>query len=240
MPAPVYTYLIRESRLYARYADCTAVTMTGQPVAYGSVTGNATTNVVTIPGSTMINGQGVTITNLAGGSGLSAGVKYYAINSSGSTCNLATSQGGSAVALGTAVTSATTVLVQTDDFLVWSADYRDIFSGLGTAQGTAGGGAKPGGGTYGQVPLGAPQGFGIALNPADTTSYFTTSSGGVETTYLTGTVKIMASDDVNHEPLRQTFLAKTYWKFTCSTGPSPLYAEVLEGDIIANTAPNTP
>ena len=145
------------------------------------------------------------------------------------------------MALGTAVTSATTVLIQTDDFMVWSADFRDIFSGLGTQQGTAGGGAKPGGGNYGAVTLGAPQGFGIALNPDEATSYFTqTPPGGSETTYLTGAVKIMASDDVNHQPLRQTFLAKTYWKFTCSTGPSPLYAEVLEGDIIANTAPNTP
>ena len=69
-------YIIRESRLFAKYANCTAVTMTGQPVAYGSVTGNATTNVITIPGTTMIDGLAITITNLAGGSGLSAGVQY--------------------------------------------------------------------------------------------------------------------------------------------------------------------
>lgn len=227
------TYLIRESRLFAKYDSCTAVAMTGQVAAYGSVTGNATTNVVTIPGLTPINGMGITITNLAGGSGVTTGVKYFAINSTGSTCKLAQSQGGTAVALGTAITSATTVIVQTDELLVWSTEYRDIFTGLGIQGGAYAG--SYGGISY-KASLGAPQGYGIYADPNQPITGGIITDGGV----LLGEPKATVSDEVGHASLRQSLLARTYWKFTMSTGPTPLYAEVLEGDIISNTAPNTP
>jgi len=218
--------LVRKTNgIYARYTDCTAVHLTGQVAAYGSVTGVEATDIITIPGLTAVNGMALTITNLAGGAGLTANIKYYLINATGSTAQLATSQGGSAVDFTTNITSATTVLIQTDELMVWSAEYRDIFNPEGVTLQTSnvnGVGTLP--------TMTAALASNLVMNPA---------VAGPVAGYTSGDPSTTNSDEIGHNPLRQTFLARTHWKFTMSTGPSPLYATWADGDIIANNPPNT-
>jgi hypothetical protein len=186
--------------------------MTGQVALYGGVTGVAATNVITIPGSSLLDGSGVTFTTLAGGAGLSVNTKYYLVNVSGTTAKLSTSQGGTAIDFTTDITSAT-ILLQNDDLLVWSGDFRDVFSS--------------------NISVAGPTGNVGYTGPGTNTTLDTTSLSATVTT-------VDNSDEVAHEPLRQTQLARSYWKFTMSVGASPLYAEVLEGDIISDSPPNTP
>jgi len=218
--------LVRKTNgIYARYTDCTAVSLTGQVAAYGSVTGDAATDIVTITGLTAVNGMALTFTNLAGGAGLTANIKYYLVNATGSTAQLATSQGGSAVDFTTNITSATTVLIQTDELMVWSAEYRDIFNPEGVTLQTSnvnGVGTLP--------TMTAALASNLVMNPA---------VAGPVAGYTSGDPSTTNSDEIGHNPLRQTFLARTHWKFTMSTGPSPLYATWADGDIIANNPPNT-
>ncbi len=228
-------FLIRRTNgRWVQYSGCTAVSLTGQIASYGSVTGVASTNVITVPSSAFLNGYGITFTNLAGGAGLVANVKYYVVNASGATFKLATSQGGTAIDFTTDITSATTILVQTDELFVWSSEYRDVFSGLGTQQGAV---LPVSSNTA--ATMGAPQGYGIGLDPDATLTPTNITTGSVTTTVVAGTAKIFLSDDIYHAALRQTDLPRTHWKFTMSEGPSPLYATWADGDIIANNPPNT-
>jgi hypothetical protein len=228
--------LIRKTNgTYATFTGCTAVSLTGQVTAYSSVTGVAATDIVTITGLTCVDGTAITFTSLSGGAGLSTGVKYYLVNSSGSTAKLATSQGGTAINITTNITAGT-LLIQTDELMVWSSEFRDIFGGLGV-QGAADAGSS-GGASY-TAALGAPQGYGIYADPNQPIDGALVSSGIAFSAYLAGTPKGTVSDEVGHASLRQTFLARTHWKFTMSAGPSPLYATWADGDIIANNPPNT-
>jgi hypothetical protein len=203
-------FLTRQSRQYVKYATCTAVAMTGQTASYGSVTGVEATNIITVPGSAFVNGNALTFTSLTGGAGLVIGTKYYVVSVSGTSFQLATSQGGTAINFTTDITAAT-VLVQTDDLLVWSSEFRDTFSSQMEIATVAGNNSYAGPGTNDTfVPL---------------SSSFSASH---------------ESDEVAHEPLRQSLLARSYWKFTMSSGATPLYAEVLDGDMLSDTAPNTP
>lgn len=232
-------YLIRKDRSWVKYSEISQLDLTGAQLVYSTVTGVASTDTITITGNILQNDYPVYFQAINGGAGLTANTTYWVINASGNTFKLAATKGGSAVNFTTDIIGGTLIYSNAEIF-VWSPAYRDIFAGLGTAQGTAGGGAKPGGGNYGQVPLGAPQGYGIALDPSGALTYFTGTYGGIETTYLSGTPKVMASDDVNHEALRQTALKRTYWRFKqLSTVPTYLFAEVLEGDKIANNPPET-
>lgn len=230
-------FLCRESRLFTKYTDCTAVSMTGQVTAYGSITGAQLGNTVAIPGSALLVGTGVTFTTLTGGAGLTTGVKYYVVSVAGTNYQLATSQGGTAINFTTDITAGT-LLVQTDELMVWSSEFRDIFGGMGI-QGAVDAGSF--GGTSYTATLGAPQGYGIYADPNQPIdAALVTSGGGSVSAYLAATPKGTVSDEVGHASLRQTFLARTFWKFTMSTAPTTLYAQVMEGDIISNTAPNTP
>jgi hypothetical protein len=229
-------YLTRKTNgTFCKYENCTAVSLTGQVTAYGSITGVAATDIVTITGLTCVDGMGITLTSLTGGAGLSTGVKYYLVNSSGSTAKLALSQGGTAINFTTNITAGT-LLIQTDELMVWSSEFRDIFSGLGV-QGAALAGSS--GGTSYNATLGAPQGHGIYADPNQPITAGLISNGISFSGYLEGTPKGTVSDEVGHASLRQTFLARTHWKFTMSAGPSPLYATWADGDIIANNPPNT-
>lgn len=229
-------YLQRSAtRQYTKYAGCTNVQMTGQVAPYGGVTGDATTNVITATGLTAVDGTSFVFTNLAGGAGLSAGVKYYMVNSSGATFKAALTISGTAIDFTTAITSATSILTQTDDLMVWSSEFRDIFSGLGTQQGSA----QPASSNT-AATMGAPQGFGIGLDPTAALTPTNITQGSETTTIVVGTPKIFVSDDVNHVPLRVTHLPRSYWKFTMSTVPTTLWAEVMEGDILSDSPPNTP
>jgi hypothetical protein len=89
--------------------------------------------------------------------------------------------------------------------------------------------------------MGAPQGYGIALDPSQTLSVEKVTILAASQTYVVGSPKIFVSDDVSHNALRQTALKRTFWRFDYGSGELPRYgyAEVLAGDIIADNPPNT-
>lgn len=62
-------------------------------------TANSTTDVITLSGRTVANGDSFRLTNAGGAlpAGLSANTNYYVINTTGSTCKLSLTSGGSAV-----------------------------------------------------------------------------------------------------------------------------------------------
>jgi hypothetical protein len=124
-------YLIRSNNLtFAKQEGVIDVFLSGSQTAYASVTGNATTNVVTITGATLANGMQVTFTNIVGGSGLTANTAYYVVAASGATCQLSLTQGGSAIDFTTNITAGS-VIVSNDQMRVWSSEFRDIFTGSG-------------------------------------------------------------------------------------------------------------
>lgn len=230
-------YLIRRTAnpRSVKYSAVTEVVLSGLRTAYAAVTGNSGTGVVTITGSTMADGMQVIFTSLTGGSSLSTGVAYFAVNSSGATCKLATTEGGTAIALGSNITAGSAIVVN-PQFRVWSSEFRDVFTGLGV-QGAASAGSS-GGSSY-NAALGAPQGFGIYADPnAAITGSLVTSGVGFDG-YLEGTPKATVSDDVGHYPLRQTLVNRTFWIFDrgASAAPRYLYAEYQAGDVIADNAP---
>jgi len=228
--------LIRKTNgTYATFTGCTAVSLTGQVTAYGSITGSASGNTVTIPGSSLLVGTGVTFTTLTGGSGLTTGVKYYVVNVSGTDYKLATSQGGTFIDITTNITAGT-LLIQTDELMVWSSEFRDIFTASPVT--ISGGLSYSAGGTAANVVAqSAVIASDVTLVPATPPVVLPYSAG--YSGYISGTLTSTASDEISHNPLRQSFLARTHWKFTMSAGPSPLYATWADGDIIANNPPNT-
>jgi len=227
---PDIVLIRRTNGAWARYTDCTAVSLTGQITAYGSVTGDATANTVTVPGSAFLNGFSITFTHLVGGAGLVTGVKYFVINVSGAAFQLSTAQNGTAIDFTSAIVNTSTILLQTDELFVWSTEYRDIFQGASTLLYPATGASSGSVPTTTDIiwdglvtitpPIGGVPATGAGIEPVNT-PFGTTS------------------DEVHHWPLRQTDLARTHWKFIMSTGPSPLYATWADGDIIANNPPNT-
>ena len=225
-------YLIRNNNLtWAKIDDVLDVFLSGTKTAYASATGNAGTGVVTITGATLADGMQVTFTSLTGGSGVAVGIPYFAINSSGSTCKLALTEGGSAVALGTNITAAS-VIVTAQQMRVWSAEFRDVFTGSSTLQYAAAGA------TTGLVPVST----GIVF---DGTLTVTPPTGGVTPTGMSIAPSTApfgsTSDEVAHKPLRQTFLNRSFWLFDRGVSATPRYlpAEYMEGDIIATNPPQT-
>lgn len=227
-------YLIRKNQPWVKFSAVEDLTVTGQTTAYGSITGVEATNVVTIPGLTAVDGMGVTLTSLTGGAGLSTGVKYYLVNSSGSDAQLATSQGGTAINFTTDITAGT-LLVSIDEILVWSGEFRDIFS---SALSISSGVVSDTGVSSSAVPstISAP---GMLTSLA----YVSTLSTGpaTVTSTLTPTASAATSDETSHEPLRQTALKRTCWKFDYGAAATPRYgyAFVMDGDIVANNPPET-
>lgn len=226
MPAtPTDVYLIRKAAnpRSVKYSKITDVFLSGLRTAYAAVTGNAGTGVVTITGATLANGMQIIFTSLTGGSGLSTGVAYFAISSSGATCQLSLSEGGSAVALGTNITAGTAIVVG-NQMRVWTSEYRDIFSSTITGPATA---------TVGTI---AGDGFTASMPGVMTDVAFTTGGGVSTVTPTIGT----NSDEVAHSPLRQTLVNRTFWVFDRGSGETPryLYAEYQTGDVIADNAPS--
>lgn len=213
-------FLIRKSLQWIKFSNATAVALTGQVASYGSITGNSGTEVVTIPGLTCVDGMGVTLTSLTGGAGLSTGVKYYLVNSSGSTAKLATSQGGTAIDFTSDITTGT-LLVQTDELRIWSGEFRDIFTAAGVSYRD----------TDFNTGLMVPTMTGALMDSI-------TPSVAPEIRVI-GPLTPTNSDEVGHVPLRQTLLSRTHWKITTSTSPSPLYATWADGDIFSNNPPET-
>ena len=111
----------------------------------------------------------------------------------------------------------------TDEIEVWSGEYRDIFSSVVTVTAASSSPSSLSGpGTY----TGA------------TITY--THVGTTETNQIAVTAGT-ASDETAHEPLRQTALKRTCWKFDYGAAATPRYgyAFVMDGDIVANNPPET-
>lgn len=229
-------YLYRKDRRWQKVSNVIEVTMTSNQTAYASVTGASATDIVTVTGATLVDGQILTLTAKTGGSGVSVGVGYYIINASGATAELSLTPGGSVVALGTDITAGAGIVSQ-PELRVWSSEFRDTFSSsvavdssinqvdsLSTLTGTASGTVS--------IP-----GVGNVVSTG-------TSTGGSPTasTDVTSTVTLSEeSDEVAHQPLRQTSLARSFWKFDrgASVEPRYLYAEYLQGDQILDNPPET-
>jgi hypothetical protein len=236
-------YLIRSSNLtYAKQESVVDVFLSSKGTAYASVTGAEATDVVTIAGATLANGMLVTLTSLTGGSGASTGVGYYAIDASGATCKLSLTPGGSAINFTTDITAGSAI-VQAAPMQVWSTEFRDIFGNTtnlfaGTGTTTAGG-----------VPYAVQTAFeaAAAVIPSEfdggavTATTIGSYAGGLS---VRGTTDLSTSisDEINHQPLRQTLLNRSFWIFDRGANATPRYlpAEYQEGDIIATSPPNTP
>lgn len=222
-------YLIRGNNLtWAKIDAVLDVYLSGTKTAYAAVTGNAGTGVVTITGSTLADGMTVTFTSLTGGAGLSTGLAYFVINASGATCKLSLTEGGSAVALGTNITAGS-VIVTTQQMRVWSSEFRDQFTtSISGQQFTAAGAVA------GSFSSSFP---GLATNVEAETA--TTATPSAVST-VTPTISTN-SDEVAHNPLRQTFLNKSFWLFDRGASATPRYlpSEYMEGDIIATNPPQT-
>ena len=232
-------YLYRKDRRWQKASKVIDVTLTSNQTAYASVTGVASTNIVTITGATLADGQILTLSQKTGGSGISLGVGYYIINASGATGELSLTPGGSAVALGTDI-SAGSGIVSQPELSVWSSEYRDIFSS--NIDGTF---ANSEGGLNGPVYKEAnSQNSVISYNGPGIASAATTvadATTGLEATRIVVISVTNQSDEVAHAPLRQSFLKRTFWKFDrgASAAPRYLYAEYIQGDQILDNPPET-
>ena len=244
-------FLYRKDRRWQKVSKVQEVSLTGGQTAYASVSGNATTNVVTITGATLANGMLVAFTSITGGTGLSTGVAYYVIDASGATCKLSLTQGGAAIDFTTNITAGS-VIVAIDEMRVWSGEYRDIFDNTNGPLQQAGTYTKdPTGGASRDVYASAAvtNAAGIALlpqNPVTVEKAGESDRGGANAVY-TGIFESVAgfsvslSDELAHFPLRQTLLNRTFWKFDRGTSISPryLYAEYMQGDQILDNPPET-
>lgn len=220
-------YLYRKDRRWQKCSKVLEVFLSGSQTAYASVTGNATTNVVTITGATLANGMQVTFTNIVGGSGLTANTAYYVIAASGATCQLSLTQGGSAIDFTTNIVSGS-VIVSNEQMRVWSSEFRDIFQTSAT----------------GAVPT---SGTGLTFNGSTTLPGIGDPS--VESVVVSGVFRgvqnnnnlTLYSDEAAHAPLRQTLLNRTFWIFDrgASVDPRYLYAEYIQGDQILDNPPET-
>lgn len=219
-------YLIRKNGnpRSVQYTQVENVYLSGLRTAYAAVSGDAGTGVVTITGSTIADGMQIIFTSLTGGSGVSTGVAYFAVNSSGATCQLATTEGGSAIALGTNITAGS-VIVVAQQMRVWSSEFRDIFTPDGVRYGQLG----VSGNLYSLQTMTAATVSGLTFGPIQ------------EVLTVSGTLATSNSDEIGHHPLRQTFVNRSFWVFDhgASTQPRYLYAEYQPGDVIANNAPSS-
>ena len=72
-----------------------------------AVTGDSTTDVLTVTGLTMAENDPISFSILAGGAGLTAATQYYAVSVSGSTFKISDSSGGAAIDFTTDITAGT-------------------------------------------------------------------------------------------------------------------------------------
>jgi hypothetical protein len=229
-------YLYRKDRRWQKVSNVIELTMTSNQTAYASITGVAGTGIITVTGATLVNGQIFTPTALTGGSGVSVGVGYYIIDASAATGKLSLTPGGSAVALGTNITAGSGIVSQ-PELCVWSSEFRDIFNNTNTIYADPGG-TIPFGNTAFNVDVALIPGslaYAQVFDATTPTPGFPT--GGLATDSATTSI----SDEINHYPLRQTFLKKSFWKFDrgASVEPRYLYAEYMLGDQILDNPPET-
>lgn len=243
-------FLYRKDRRWQKVSKVQEVSLTGGQTAYASVSGNATTNVVTITGATLANGMLVAFTSITGGAGLSTGVAYYVIDASGATCKLSLTQGGAAIDFTTNITAGS-VIVAIDEMRVWSGEYRDIFDSTNGPLQQAGSYTNGPDDNQNTTQVTASAAVtntgGIVLlpqNPVTVATAGSTYNGRATNTGLFESVagfSVSLSDELAHFPLRQTLLNRTFWKFDRGTSISPryLYAEYMQGDQILDNPPET-
>lgn len=230
-------FLYRKDRRWQKVSNVIEVTMTSNQTAYASITGVAGTGVITVTGATLVNGQILTLSSKTGGSGVSVGVGYYIIDASSATGKLSLTPGGSAVALGTDITAGAGIVSQ-PELRVWSSEFRDTFSSsVAVESSITQTDSTP------STLIGAPSGT-ISIPGVGNVVSTGTSTGGspTATTSVTSAVTLSEeSDEVAHQPLRQTSLARSFWKFDrgASVEPRYLYAEYLQGDQILDNPPET-
>ena len=231
-------YLIRKNRQWAKYDLIEGLTLTGAISSYSSVTGNSSTNVITVAGAAIPTGTPFYFQSIAGGSGVTTGTIYWAVNSSGSTLQAALTPGGAAVDFTTDITAAV-IIATADELNVWSSEFRDIFNQTGAGWAGVGdfynGSASTGSDSVtGQA--------GVIIAPGSLAVSAMGSPGG-QTGVKIGSTSATSSisDEITHSPLRQTLLKRTHWKFDLGSAATPryLYATWADGDIIANNPPET-
>lgn len=238
-------YLIRNNNLtWAKYSGVVDVFLSTKETFYASVTGDEGTDVVTITGASLNDGNLITLTSLAvgEGDGLATGFTYYAIDASGATCKLSLTPGGSAVDFTTDITSATAI-VSNDSMRAWSSEFRDIFTASTPIQ-TNLEEADASGNWYGGQEVTSP----VAALPTGLKNYDSvvnapgTQAEATEWRLTADAFTASVSDEINHFPLRQTLLQKTFWLFDMGASAQPRYlpAEYQEGDIIATSPPQVP
>ena len=125
-------YLIRKNRQWAKYDLIEGLTITGAISSYSSVTGVASTDVITVSGSAIPTGTPFYFQSIAGGAGLTTSTIYWAVSSSGSTLKASLTPGGAAVDFTTDITAAV-IIATADELNVWSSEFRDIFNQTGAA-----------------------------------------------------------------------------------------------------------
>lgn len=204
---------------YIKYSGVIAIDVTGAQQVYSSVTGDAATDTLTIVNHTLQNGYAVFFQSIDGGAGLSINTTYWVISASGNTLKLSLTPGGSAVNFTTDITSGV-LICSNNEIFVWSAAFRDIFSTNLTSPSVVWNGPA----------------FATLLNSSQSTGGVSTPSELIITpTYGD------KSDEVAHIQLRQSALRKSFWRFNLGADATPPYgyAEILDGDVIANNAPQS-
>ncbi len=218
-------YLIRKNQQWVKYTAVEGLTVTGATYVFGSITGVASTDTITAPGSSLVIDSQVVFTSLTGGSNLVVGTPYWVRSVSGADFTLSATRGGALFNFTTDITAGS-ITVQTDEIEVWSSEFRDIFTPIGLSLWAAGASG-----------LSSPT--MTAMRATDIT--VGTTGGTSPATVVTGTAVASDSDEIAHADLRQTKLPRTAWKFDfgASVAPRYIYAFVELGDIIANNPPET-
>jgi hypothetical protein len=221
---PSDLYLIRKNQQWVKYSAVAGLTVTGATYVFGSITGVASTDTITAPGSSLVIDSQVVFTSLTGGSNLVVGTPYWVRSVSGADFTLSATRGGALFNFTTDITAGS-ITVQTDEIEVWSSEFRDIFTPIGAAVGQTS--------VTGTIPTMT----GLTV----TNPVVGTISGAPGISGVTGTVAATNSDEIAHEDLRQTKLPRTAWKFDFGAAVTPRYsyAFIELGDIIANNPPET-
>jgi hypothetical protein len=242
MPAS-NVFLIRKNRQWAQFTQIENVTLTGAIASYSSVTGNSSTNVITLTGAAIPSGTPFYFQSKDGGSGITLNTIYWAVNVSGSTLKASLTPGGSAVALGSTINSAV-IIATADEMNVWSSEFRDIFNDTGAPWSAYKSGIPVTSSavtTSIAVDVEGQAGISVVPNSLVPSELGYNNLTPTEIVVAGSSLTVSGSDEKLHAPLRQTLLKRTHWKFDRGSTATPryLYATWADGDIVANNPPET-
>lgn len=192
---------------------------------YGGVTGVASTDTLTVPNSSPAPGDSFVFTELTGGAGVTTGRQYFVLSPTGAAFQFAENLGGIAVDFTTNITAASIIYTPAEK-RIWSPQYRDQFQTTIRVLAPPANNASP------SSEINVP----ATLTRLEST--FSTISSPVSSTNTAEPTYAELSDEVAHEPLRQTLLCVSHWRFTLVAGGF-LYAVWQDGDIVSNNPPET-